>query len=206
MAFGPFKRIFERVCLCQGRTLFLYGCRGLQVGDDLADFSLKVGCEDPFPDIFPDLFKTPEAASVQFVRGRDRAIVGRAVDKDQFPFAGGLENIVCDSLGSEIGDAQLFAHFASEGLFHTLTQVHMPAHGCIPFAWLDVFPYGTLLQIELALGVEYMQVDHGVQQFAPVVAFAPGGRAQDVALLVDHGKQFFVIVLLHIIIVVDVDI
>ena len=179
VAFGPFVKTLGRV-RPSGAHPFSWHRR--EEGSYRSGMTLLISPS------FPDLFKTPEAASVQFVRGRDRAIVGRAVDKDQFPFAGGLENIVCDSLGSEIGDAQLFAHFASEGLFHTLTQVHMPAHGCIPFAWLDVFPYGTLLQIELALGVEYMQVDHGVQQFAPVVAFAPGGRAQDVALLVDHGK------------------
>jgi hypothetical protein len=73
----------------------------------------------------------------------------------------------------------------------------MASYGCIPLARLDIFPLGALLQIELALGIEHMQVDNGMQQFRSVMALATRSRAYHPALLIYDGEYFLAIILLH---------
>ena len=70
----------------------------------------------------------------------------------------------------------------------------MSAYGRIPFAGLDILPVGTLLQIQLALGVKNMQVHHGMQQHTAAMALATGGGGKDVALLVHYGKHLLLVV------------
>ena len=67
-----------------------------------------------------------------------------------------------------------------------------------PFARLYVFPFGTLLQEQFSLAIEYVQVDYGMQQFASVMAFAPCRRSGDIAFLIYDGEHFFVVVACHI--------
>jgi hypothetical protein len=74
----------------------------------------------------------------------------------------------------------------------------MTAYGCIPFAWLDILPVGTLLEIDFALRIEYMQVYYRMKQLASIVTFATGSGTDDIALFVHDREHFLVIVLLHI--------
>lgn len=41
----------------------------------------------------------------------------------------------------------------------SLAVVDMASDGCVPLAGLDVFPLWTTLEIDIALGVEHMQMD-----------------------------------------------
>ncbi len=42
-----------------------------------------------------------------------------------------------------------------------------------------------------------MKMDYRMQQFAAVMAFATGGSAYDVALFVDKGEHFLVVIVVH---------
>ena len=65
--------------------------------------------------------------------------------------------------GFEVGGeevlAEFFAHFALKSLLGGLAVVDMASDGCVPLAGLDVFPLWTTLEIDIALGVEHMQMD-----------------------------------------------
>jgi hypothetical protein len=70
----------------------------------------------------------------------------------------------------------------------------MTAHGSIPLARLYGFPLRTFLQINVALGIEHMQMDYRMQSLRTVVAFTTCSRPDYIALFVDKGKEFVVIV------------
>ena len=65
----------------------------------------------------------------------------------------------------------------------------MAAHGGVPLPRLDLLAGGPLLEIEVALPVEDLEVDDGVEHPRPRVAGAPGRRPDDPALLVDQGED-----------------
>ena len=70
----------------------------------------------------------------------------------------------------------------------------MSATGSIPFAWLNVLPFGTLLQVKLAMRVEEMQMHNGVQQLAAVVGFASCDASKNLSVFIDERKQFVFVV------------
>ncbi|EJW89513.1 hypothetical protein EVA_22375, partial [gut metagenome] len=43
----------------------------------------------------------------------------------------------------------------------------MTANGCVPLAWLNVFPLWTLLEVEITLPIEHMKVDYWMQGLTP---------------------------------------
>ena len=70
----------------------------------------------------------------------------------------------------------------------------MSAHGRIPFSGLDVFPFGTFLQVQVSFGIEDVQMDDRMKQFAAAVAFPAGGGSGDISLFIDDGEHFLVII------------
>ena len=72
----------------------------------------------------------------------------------------------------------------------------MSAYGCIPFPRLDIFPFGTLLQIQVSVGVEYMKVDDRVEQFAAAMTFSACSGSGDISLLIYDREHFLVIIAL----------
>ena len=74
----------------------------------------------------------------------------------------------------------------------------MSAYSSIPFAGLDILPFGTLLEVDFSLTIEYMQVDYWVEEFASIMTFATGSCTDDITVLVHDGEHFFVIVLFHL--------
>ena len=142
------------------------------------------------------LVKRPETAAVEFFgRGTDGAVVSGAVDIDELSFPTAVEDVLPYPLGLKVGDAEFFADLSDQGLLRGLAIVEVAAHGGVPLAGLDVFPGGTLLEVDLTLGVEHMEMDDGVQQSGAVVALAPCGCTDHSALLVDNRKTFGFIVL-----------
>ena len=73
-----------------------------------------------------------------------------------------------------MADTQLFGHLTLQGVGYTLPQIHMPSAGGVPLAGLYVFPFGALLQIQVAPAVEDMQMDHRMQNLGAVVGVTPG--------------------------------
>ena len=116
------------------------------------------------------------------------------MDEYKFAFASRFEDILFDAFGSEVGDAEFFLHLTLQGLFHILAQVNMTADCSIPLVGLDVFPRGALLEVEVALGVEDMEVDNGMEQFAAVVTFASCSGRDDISLFVNNREHLFVII------------
>lgn len=70
----------------------------------------------------------------------------------------------------------------------------MAAYRGVPSSGLDIFPCRSALKIELAAGVEDMQVYYGVEQLASVVTFSAGGGSSDVSLFVYYREHFLIIV------------
>ena len=116
------------------------------------------------------------------------------MDKDKFSFPLALEDVLSDAFGREVSDAQLFSHFSAQGVFHTLAEVYMSSHGGVPLAWLNVFPHGAKLQVELSLAVENVEVHYWMEQLGASVALASRGCACYVAFLIDYGEHLFVVV------------
>ena len=82
----------------------------------------------------------------------------------QFTLTLALENIFVDELGLEVRDTQFLTHLSLKSHFRSLTIVDMASNGCVPLAWLYVFPVWTTLKIDFALGVENMKMNDRMQQ------------------------------------------
>ena len=54
-----------------------------------------------------------------------------------------------EAFGCIVGDADFFLYFAMQGLLDALAQVYVAAYGCVPFAWLYVFPIGAFLKVKV---------------------------------------------------------
>ena len=76
-----------------------------------------------------------------------------------------------------------------------LAKVHVTTHGRIPLTGLYVLPKGALLKVQTSIRVKHVEMHHGVQSLATIVALASGGLADYTAFLVDEGEGFLVIVL-----------
>ena len=100
-------------------------------------------------------------------------------------------------LGSKIRNTQFFTHFTLQSLLYAFSQIYVSAYGRIPFPRLYVFPFGTLLQIEFATRVEHMQMHHGMQQLAPIVALTARSGSYDIPFFIHHRKHFLIVVLIH---------
>lgn len=70
----------------------------------------------------------------------------------------------------------------------------MTAYGSVPSSRLYGFPLRAFLQINVALCIEHMQMDYRMQSLRTVVAFTTCSRPDYIALFVDKGKEFVVIV------------
>ena len=140
------------------------------------ELALEVGGEDVVADGVADLLKGPEAATVEFVgRGAYGTVVDGLVDIDELALPEAVEDVLADGLWLEVGDAELFAHLALQGLFWGLAVVDMSAYGCIPLAGLNILPRRALLEIDFATRVEHMEMDDGMQQMGTIMANATGG-------------------------------
>ena len=109
---------------------------------------------------------------------------------NQFLFTLRFKDIFLHELRFKIRQAQFFAGFAQQGGENLLAEVHVSSDRRVPFSGLNVFPKRTPLQIEFAGWVEHVKMDDGVEQFAPAVAFAARGTADDVPIFIDKRKQF----------------
>ena len=165
--------------------------RSKQALQNLPIFIFEVGREYLFVERGFDFFYGPELAPFHLVVvGRDIPVVEGEKGVDQLFFDFRLENIPADENRDKTGDAQLLAGFPMEGVGHPFAVVDMSSHGRVPFPRLNVLVEGPFLQIEFAAGVEDMQMHHRVQEFAPVVAFAPGGLPDGVAAGIDNRENF----------------
>ena len=131
------------------------------------------------------LLDTPEAALLQFsLIGTHGTIINRAVNKHEFPLTFALKHIMPHRFRLEISNAQLFGHFALQSHLDILAQIHMPSHGGIPAAWLDILPPGTLLKIKLTPGRENMEMDYGMKRLGAAMRLPSGDTADDSPLFV----------------------
>lgn len=163
--YSAVRRAAKTVRSIQGsnRNKRLIFCRQ---SDHFVYLSLKVRSKHPFADVLFYLFRRPEPSAIQFIAGADLSVVHRFVSKYKLPLAGRFKHVSGHLFGHEIGDAQLFLHFAVQSHHYAFTKVHVSAYGGIPFPRLDVFPFGAFLQIQLSFAVEYVQVHHRMEQFA----------------------------------------
>ncbi len=60
----------------------------------------------------------------------------------------------------------------------------------VPFAGLYVLPGGTLLEIQIAGAVKYVQMHNGMEQHGASMTFAAGGLADDCAVSVNDREYF----------------
>ena len=75
----------------------------------------------------------------------------------------------------EIGNAQFLLHLTTEGLLNALAQIYMTANGSVPLIWLNIFPSGSFLKVQLALGIKDMKMHNGVQQHTAIMTLTTGG-------------------------------
>ena len=94
------------------------------------------------------------------------------VDEDKLALTLALEDIMSEGFRCEINNAEFLAHFATKGGINVFAEVDVSTGGCVPTAWLYVFPVGTLLKVELATAVEKVEVNHGVEYLGSAVSLA----------------------------------
>ena len=96
-------------------------------------------------------------------------------------------------LGCIVFYTNLFAHFALQGFCDALAIADMSAHGGVPIPRQQVFVHSPTLQIQRALGREYMQMHHRMQHMTTIMTGLPCGFPQHLTCLIDYRK-----ILLHI--------
>lgn len=172
-------------------------CLFVFLGEEPLVLALKIRCEHSPTDIFRYLIGRPKTTTIEFLSARtDVAIVDTTVDVDELTLALTLKDVVAEALGGEIGDAEFLADLTPEGLLYILAEVDMSADSGVPLPWLNILPVGTALKIEVATAVEYMKMDHGVENLAAVVGMAARDGSENVARLVDD-RQLFVWIISH---------
>ena len=112
----------------------------------------------------------------------------------QFALTLALKDVARHKGGCELADTQLFGHLTLQGVGYTLPQIHMSTAGGVPLAGLYVFPFGALLQIQVAPAVEDMQMDHRMQNLGAVVGMTSGDGSKKLSAVVYNGKQFVTVV------------
>lgn len=110
------------------------------------------------------------------------------MDIHQFTLPWALENIFDDEFWFEVRDAQFLTHLTLERFFGRLAIVDVSSNGCVPLPWLYVFPCRPTLEVDISLGIEHMQVNHGVQQLRATMTFAPCGRAYYFSFFIYYRK------------------
>ncbi len=115
--------------------------------------------------------------------------------KDQFTLTGRLEHIMRQPFGPDSFQSQFLFCLTFQCRLHTLAQFHMSAHSCIPPAWLYIFPFRTLLQVEFPTTVKHMQMYYGMQPFATAVTLTARGGPHDISVLVNKWKHLLTVIL-----------
>ena len=105
-----------------------------------------------------------------------------------------FKHILGNELRYEMRYAQFFTHLSMQRLLGRLAIVDMASNGSIPFPWLDIFPVGTSLQIDVATGVEHMKVHNRMKQLSAAMTLTTSGRAYDGSCLVDYREYFLLII------------
>ena len=137
----------------------------------------------------------PEPSSVKLVVVRgDGSAVRSPVDIYQFSLAAALEDVAAEELVREGCYAEFLADLAAECLCDGLAVGYVSSAGGVPFAGLYVLSCGWVLEVEVALGVEDVQVDYGMQGHAAAVCVATRDAAGYVSLLIDCGEHLFGVV------------
>ena len=106
----------------------------------------------------------PETSAIGLFTGTNVSIKHHSEGEYQFPLARRLEYVMPQWFHLQRRDinTQFLGSLTHQGLMNILTQVHVSAYCCIPFAWLDILPCRTLLQEEVSLGIEHMQMHYRV--------------------------------------------
>lgn len=181
-------------------SLYAGFCTVLAASDaeEAVGFLLEIGGENAFIHGLTDFVDAPVAASVEFVAGMQFAVKYGAVHVDELAFAVAVETVGHDVFGHEAADAKFLAGLAAQRVLHLLVVIHMATDGGVPFARLYVLPVGTPLQIELPSTVVDMEVHHRVEEMRPVVALRARRLTRHFAPVIDHGKHFIAIILVHV--------
>ena len=112
----------------------------------------------------------------------------------QFAFHRAFKNVGGNGPGFEVGQPDFFACFTLQGFFDGFAEVHVSTHCGVPPIRLNAFPCGPMLQEDVAALVEDVQMHHRMQQFAAIVAFVACGFSRNVAVSIDKGEEFVLVV------------
>ena len=147
-----------------------------------------------------DLAGRHEPSSVELRCGVGTAGIGATVDIDQFAFDGAFVDVGVEVAEPEVRQPEFLGGFTGEGFMWRLAHADVSADGRVPLAWLDVFPHGAPLQIELAVEVKDVQMDHRVEQAAAVVAVPARSLSDDVPCGVYQGEHLGAVVVWRVVV------
>ena len=151
--------------------------------------ALEIGSEYPLPYGVADFLKSPEAATIELILwGQDGTIIDGAVDVDQFALTLTFEDILSHSYGDKISNTQLLANLSAQSIFGVLAIVNMATDRGVPLARLDIFPFWASLQVDVALGIEHMEMDDGVQQMRTTMTLTTRSLTHDTPLFINNGE------------------
>ena len=168
---------------------------GLFFAKDSEKFFLKIWGEHASAYGLTHFLHRPEAAFIHF-RGVEveRLAVGDGEEGVyHFTLHLTIVHITEKVLGLVVSEAEFFACFARQRLLHGFAIVHVAAHSGVPLARLDKLVNGTLLQIDVAIGVEHVQMHHRVKQSAPRMTLLSGGFAYHISLFVNNREYLFLL-------------
>ncbi len=155
------------------------GCNNL-LSKQFLVFPLKVWSEHTLAKVVEYFLSCPEPTAREFTLIRMYlTIVHHPMRINQFLLPLALEDIRLQLLGIFHLDSQLFPHLTLKRHANVFAQIHMTSTRRIPFARLYVLPFRSSLQIEFALAVEHMEMNHRMQNLASAVRLSPTYRSQD---------------------------
>lgn len=139
--------------------------------------------------IVGDVLGSPETAAIELAeRGEDGTVVDGFMHIDELALTLSLEDVAAQKKWLETGDAELLGNLAAERVGNAFAKVYMTAYGGVPAPGLNIFPHGTLLEVDFSMAVEDMEMDNGMEDLGAIVGTATSDGAKDVALFINDGE------------------
>lgn len=165
----------------------------LLLAEEAHVFLFEIGGEKSGADALTNLLGREEAAAVELGAGDWENVSDETECVDEFALARAFKDVAGEELGvdAEGGEveADFFAYLAMEGGEKFFAVIDVATHGGVPTVGLNVLPHGTVLKIEMPVGIEEMEMDDGVEWFVDaVVGNGASGLANDIAGRINYGE------------------
>ena len=158
----------------------------------------KLLCEIFLADVTPQFLNREISALIYLVMvglGDDVVISYDAEGGDKFAFAARLPDVLEEEtavIGHNV-QAKFLARLADNGIGQRLAIIDMTANGSIPLAGSDILLHRPFLQIQSAIGIEHMQMHHGMQCHRAAMTIFPRSATYYATFFINKGEQLLLL-------------